>query len=53
MKEELTPLGKILGNLPVDVSIGKMLVMGCLFSQVSLFKLFICAFRVGHNVFYL
>lgn len=33
--EQLTPLGKILANLPVDVSVGKMLTMGCLFLQVE------------------
>ncbi len=32
--DELTALGKILVNLPVDVAIGKMLIMGCLFQQV-------------------
>jgi HrpA-like RNA helicase len=33
--EILTPLGKILANLPVDVGIGKILTMGCLFRQVE------------------
>lgn len=34
--EKLTSLGKILVNLPVDVPVGKMLIMGCLFRQVSI-----------------
>ena len=33
--ESLTVTGKMLSNLPVDVSIGKMLIMGCLFHQVE------------------
>ena len=33
--ETLTPLGKVLVNLPVDVPIGKMLVISCLFGQVG------------------
>lgn len=32
---ELTPLGKMLAKLPVDICIGKMLLMGCLFSLVD------------------
>jgi len=34
--QTLTPLGRILVNLPVDVSVGKMLVMGCMFEQTQL-----------------
>ncbi|VDP18217.1 unnamed protein product [Soboliphyme baturini] len=34
-EELLSPLGQILVNLPVDVRIGKMLVMGCLFQQIQ------------------
>ncbi|XP_064483577.1 probable ATP-dependent RNA helicase DHX34 isoform X2 [Ornithodoros turicata] len=30
-EEELTQLGKILGQLPVDITVGKILVLGCLF----------------------
>merc|ERR1719481_162338 len=33
--ESLTVTGKMLSNLPVDVSIGKMLIMGTLFHQVD------------------
>jgi len=33
--ESLTVTGKMLSNLPVDVSIGKMLIMGTLFHQVE------------------
>jgi len=33
--EELTAVGKVLSGLPVDVSIGKMLIMGTLFHQVE------------------
>lgn len=33
--ESLTVTGKMLSNLPVDVSIGKMLIMGSLFHQVG------------------
>lgn len=33
--EEMTPLGRMLVNLPVDVAVGKMLIMGCLFQQVA------------------
>eukprot|EP00090_Calanus_glacialis_P045237 TRINITY_DN8265_c0_g1_i2.p1 TRINITY_DN8265_c0_g1~~TRINITY_DN8265_c0_g1_i2.p1 ORF type:complete len:1169 (-),score=448.58 TRINITY_DN8265_c0_g1_i2:22-3528(-) len=33
--ETLTMTGKMLANLPVDVSIGKMLIMGTLFHQVE------------------
>ena len=33
--ESLTVTGKMLSNLPVDVSIGKMLIMGSLFHQVE------------------
>lgn len=32
---ELTPLGGMLAKLPVDICIGKMLLMGCLFSLVD------------------
>lgn len=32
---ELTPIGSLLAQLPVDVVIGKMLVLGCLFSVVE------------------
>ncbi len=33
--ESLTVTGKMLANLPVDVSIGKMLIMGTLFNQID------------------
>jgi ATP-dependent RNA helicase DHX34 len=33
--EHLTPMGKMLSNLPVDISIGKMLVLGSMFHQVE------------------
>ncbi|KAM4696608.1 putative ATP-dependent RNA helicase DHX34 [Rhinophrynus dorsalis] len=33
--EELTPIGKLLAQLPVDVVIGKMLILGSLFSLVE------------------
>ncbi|ODN01337.1 putative ATP-dependent RNA helicase DHX34 [Orchesella cincta] len=33
--ESLTPIGKTLSNLPVDVMLGKMLIMGTLFEQVQ------------------
>ena len=33
--ESLTVVGKVLSNLPVDVCIGKMLIMGTLFHQVE------------------
>lgn len=33
--ESLTPMGKMLSQLPVDVTIGKMLLYGCLFSVVE------------------
>jgi HrpA-like RNA helicase len=33
--ERLTPMGRLLANLPVDVSIGKILIMGSLFNQVE------------------
>lgn len=29
--EKITPLGKALANLPVEITIGKMLLMGCVF----------------------
>ncbi|XP_041090388.1 probable ATP-dependent RNA helicase DHX34 isoform X3 [Polyodon spathula] len=32
---ELTPIGSLLAELPVDVVVGKMLVLGCLFSVVE------------------
>ena len=34
-EERLTPMGRLLSNLPVDVSIGKILIMGSLFNQVE------------------
>ncbi|MEE6513533.1 hypothetical protein FKM82_021255 [Ascaphus truei] len=34
-KEELTPIGELLAKLPVDVVIGKMLILGSLFSLVE------------------
>lgn len=34
-KEELTPLGRHLCNLPVDPNIGKLLLMGCVFQCLS------------------
>ncbi|ETN59898.1 ATP-dependent RNA helicase [Anopheles darlingi] len=33
--EKLTPLGKALARIPVDISIGKMLLMGCVFQQLQ------------------
>lgn len=33
--EKLTPLGRALSRLPVDISIGKMLLMGCVFQQLQ------------------
>ncbi|CAH2313941.1 probable ATP-dependent RNA helicase DHX34 [Pelobates cultripes] len=33
--EELTPIGKLLAKLPVDVVIGKMLILGTLFSLLE------------------
>lgn len=35
MDEKLTSLGKALSRLPVDISIGKMLLMGCVFQQLQ------------------
>lgn len=35
MDEKLTHLGKALSRLPVDISIGKMLLMGCVFQQLQ------------------
>ncbi|XP_031621594.1 probable ATP-dependent RNA helicase DHX34 [Contarinia nasturtii] len=33
--EKVTPLGRALSKLPVEISIGKMLLMGCVFEQVQ------------------
>ncbi|XP_053949579.1 probable ATP-dependent RNA helicase DHX34 [Anastrepha ludens] len=33
--EKITPLGKSLSNLPVEITIGKMLLMGCVFPDVE------------------
>ncbi|GFS52184.1 probable ATP-dependent RNA helicase DHX34 [Trichonephila clavipes] len=33
--EELTPMGSMLSKLPVDVTIGKMLIHGCMFSVIE------------------
>ncbi|KAH8274879.1 hypothetical protein KR044_002300 [Drosophila immigrans] len=33
--EKITPLGSSLANLPVELSIGKMLLMGCVFPDVE------------------
>ena len=33
--ENLTSIGKTLSQLPVDVTIGKMLIMGTLFDQID------------------
>ncbi|XP_053681351.1 probable ATP-dependent RNA helicase DHX34 [Anopheles nili] len=33
--EKLTSLGKALAKIPVDISIGKMLLMGCVFQQLQ------------------
>lgn len=33
--EKLTSLGKALARLPVDITIGKMLLMGCVFQQLQ------------------
>ncbi|KAH8408892.1 hypothetical protein KR009_003362, partial [Drosophila setifemur] len=35
MDEKITPLGSSLANLPVELSIGKMLLMGCVFPEVE------------------
>ncbi|KAH8396464.1 hypothetical protein KR222_010680, partial [Zaprionus bogoriensis] len=35
VEEKLTPLGSSLANLPVELSIGKMLLMGCVFPDVQ------------------
>ncbi|KAL1442492.1 hypothetical protein MTO96_030774 [Rhipicephalus appendiculatus] len=34
-EEDLTPTGRILSQLPVDVTIGKVLIMGCVFRLVD------------------
>ncbi|KAG8195923.1 hypothetical protein JTE90_001157 [Oedothorax gibbosus] len=34
-EEELTPMGQMLSKLPVDVTIGKMLIHGCVFSVIE------------------
>jgi ATP-dependent RNA helicase DHX34 len=34
-EEKLTPLGRALSSIPVDISIGKMLLMGCVFQQLQ------------------
>ena len=31
MNEKLTPIGRMLAQLPVDIVVGKMLIMGTLF----------------------
>lgn len=33
--EQLTPIGKTLSQLPVDITIGKMLIMATIFEQVD------------------
>lgn len=33
--EKITSLGKSLSNLPVDISIGKMLLLGCVFPDIE------------------
>lgn len=33
--ERITPLGRALSNLPVEITIGKMLLMGCVFTDVE------------------
>lgn len=33
--EKVTPLGRALSKLPVEISIGKMLLMGCVFQQIQ------------------
>lgn len=33
--EQLTPIGKTLSQLPVDISIGKMLINATIFEQVD------------------
>ncbi|XP_022219514.2 probable ATP-dependent RNA helicase DHX34 isoform X2 [Drosophila obscura] len=35
IEEKITPLGRSLSNLPVELSIGKMLLMGCVFPEVD------------------
>ncbi|GFT13178.1 probable ATP-dependent RNA helicase DHX34 [Nephila pilipes] len=34
-EEELTPMGSMLSKLPVDITIGKMLIHGCMFSVIE------------------
>ena len=34
-EERITPLGEILGRLPVNVRIGRLLIMGCLGERIS------------------
>lgn len=33
--EELTPVGRMLSNLPVDITVGKILIMGSLFNKIA------------------
>ncbi|XP_036318535.1 probable ATP-dependent RNA helicase DHX34 [Rhagoletis pomonella] len=33
--EKITPLGRSLSNLPVEITIGKMLLMGCVFPDIE------------------
>lgn len=35
VKESITPLGEVLSRLPVDISIGKMLVLGAIFQIID------------------
>ncbi|XP_017064853.1 probable ATP-dependent RNA helicase DHX34 [Drosophila eugracilis] len=35
VEEKITPLGSSLANLPVELSIGKMLLLGCVFPEVE------------------
>ena len=45
--EQLTTTGRLLAELPVDVTIGKMLIMGSLFHQVRLLN-----YKVMWSLFY-
>lgn len=47
--ETLTPVGEMLAKLPVDVVIGKMLIMGTLFNVCSIMN--VHALLLGNAVF--
>ncbi|XP_055915540.1 probable ATP-dependent RNA helicase DHX34 [Eupeodes corollae] len=44
--EKITPLGRALSNLPVEITIGKMLLMGCVFTDVEKILTLAAAFSV-------